>query len=76
MRKAMPEGGVITVSGQKVKFEESVEITVRDTGTGIPADILPDVFEPFFTTKRGKAPEWAGYQPGLHSKPWRRYSRE
>ena len=52
--QAMPEGGVITVSGQKVKFEESVEITVRDTGTGIPADILPHVFEPFFTTKRGK----------------------
>lgn len=52
--QAMPEGGLITVSGQKVKFEESVEITVRDTGTGIPADILPHVFEPFFTTKRGK----------------------
>ena len=52
--QAMPEGGVITVSAQKVKFEESIEITVKDTGTGIPADILPHVFEPFFTTKRGK----------------------
>ena len=52
--QAMSEGGVITVSGQKVKFEESVEVTVRDTGVGIPADILPHVFEPFFTTKRGK----------------------
>ena len=27
---------------------------MRDTGCGIPADILPHVFEPFFTTKRGK----------------------
>jgi len=52
--QAMPQGGVITVSAQKVKFEESVEITVKDTGMGIPADILPHVFEPFFTTKRGK----------------------
>ncbi len=27
---------------------------MRDSGSGIPADILPHVFEPFFTTKRGK----------------------
>ena len=31
-----------------------IELRVRDTGSGIPADILPHVFEPFFTTKRGK----------------------
>jgi signal transduction histidine kinase len=31
-----------------------IELRVRDTGCGIPADILPHVFEPFFTTKRGK----------------------
>lgn len=28
-----------------------VELTVRDSGPGIPADILPRIFEPFFTTK-------------------------
>jgi signal transduction histidine kinase len=37
-----------------VKFDEMIEVSVTDTGTGIPADILPHVFEPFFTTKRGK----------------------
>lgn len=52
--QAMPEGGSITIQAEKVKFDEHIEITVTDTGEGIPADILPHVFEPFFTTKRGK----------------------
>jgi signal transduction histidine kinase len=52
--QAMPEGGSITIHAEKVKFDERIEITVADTGDGIPADILLHVFEPFFTTKRGK----------------------
>jgi len=52
--QAMPQGGKITISVTKIKFEDNVEIAVADTGAGIPADILPHVFEPFFTTKRGK----------------------
>ena len=52
--QAMPEGGSITIRAEKVKFSERIEVTVTDTGEGIPADILPHVFEPFFTTKRGK----------------------
>jgi signal transduction histidine kinase len=53
--EAMPqEGGSITIEAHKIKFTDTVEISVADTGNGIPADILPHVLEPFFTTKRGK----------------------
>jgi signal transduction histidine kinase len=39
-----------------VAFESSsntVVVTVRDSGAGIDATILPKIFEPFFTTKNG-----------------------
>ncbi len=45
---AMGEAGVLEIS---TTFDErSVELVVRDTGCGIPKDVLPDIFEPFFTT--------------------------
>lgn len=52
--QATGDGGTITISAEKIKFTDAVELAVRDTGEGIPADILPHIFEPFFTTKRGK----------------------
>lgn len=42
-------GGTLTVS--TARSGDSVVFRVRDTGPGIPQEVLPQVFEPFFTTK-------------------------
>ncbi len=47
---AMPDGGTLSVSVVPVG-EEVVEVRVKDTGAGIPAEALERIFEPFYTTK-------------------------
>ncbi|WP_158277497.1 hybrid sensor histidine kinase/response regulator [Opitutus sp. ER46] len=63
-RDAMPRGGSLTISTTAVTLEPGQthrsafaapgrygRISVTDTGSGIPPEVLPHVFEPFFTTK-------------------------
>jgi two-component system cell cycle sensor histidine kinase/response regulator CckA len=73
-RDAMPNGGelsistkCITVDGKMARIDDQssqmsiIRLTVSDTGTGIPDDVLPYIFEPYFTTK----PETEGTGMGL-----------
>jgi signal transduction histidine kinase len=46
---AMPGGGKLTIT-TGVRDNE-VELSVRDTGLGIPEENLSKIFEPYFTTK-------------------------
>lgn len=62
---AMPNGGTLTVTTSAAPAErgpvpsrdgsgepaQAAVVEIEDTGTGIPADVLPKLFEPFFTTK-------------------------
>ena len=48
--QATEAGGQVTIATGRVGAQ--VEISVTDTGSGIPADRLPAIFEDFVTTKR------------------------
>ncbi len=63
-RDAMPRGGTITVAVRRAQVAgdrprkaglpdpgDYVELSVSDTGTGIPPEVAEQIFEPFFTTK-------------------------
>jgi len=61
--QAMPDGGLIDILARNVVVHEGevamlaegdyVQITVRDQGQGIPADILPCIFDPYVTSRKG-----------------------
>ena len=63
-RDAMPSGGKLTIKADNVEIDDNyarmnleakagrfVQITIADSGSGIPPNIINRIFEPFFTTK-------------------------
>jgi len=61
---AMPDGGELTFGVRRVELDEAycrlhpdakpgahLQLSVRDTGAGIPEEVQERIFEPFFTTK-------------------------
>ncbi len=63
-RDAMPEGGVLSISARNVTLQvgqvagleierstDFVAIEVKDSGLGMPPDVVEKAFDPFFTTK-------------------------
>jgi PAS domain S-box-containing protein len=58
-RDAMPDGGMLKFLAKKVAVEgdpeledgDYIELTISDTGGGMPPEVAERAFEPFFTTK-------------------------
>ncbi|WP_338662436.1 PAS domain-containing protein [Pararoseomonas sp. SCSIO 73927] len=62
-RDAMPDGGRLTIETANTRLDQRtgkardmepgqyVAISVTDTGTGMPPDVIARAFDPFFTTK-------------------------
>ena len=63
-RDAMPLGGMLTIKAENVAIDENyarmnfeakpgkyVLLSIKDTGTGMPPDVVTRIYDPFFTTK-------------------------
>lgn len=50
-KQQQPNGYEPTVSLSTKKVNDTVEISVKDNGNGIPQKVLDKIFQPFFTTK-------------------------
>lgn len=65
--KFTPEGGKVRVSGHRVwkSGTEMLEISIQDSGPGIPADFVPRLFTPFARQNSAQGPAQQGAALGL-----------
>ncbi len=51
--QAMPDGGKISIktSVEEKDGNKHIKVSISDTGTGIPKEIMGKIFDPFFTTR-------------------------
>jgi two-component system sensor histidine kinase KdpD len=61
-----PPGAGIAVAARAVGDGAAVQITVQDSGPGIPATALPRLFEPFFRVEPGDSRQGGGVGLGLY----------
>jgi signal transduction histidine kinase len=64
-RQAMPRGGHLRIEVRENPRTQLIELSVADTGVGIPPDRLRLIFEPFYTTKEPDANGHGGTGLGL-----------
>jgi len=72
---AMPTGGSLLLTAQAVEVSEHdfmpikpgtyIQISLADSGTGIPSDVLPKIFAPYFSTKQNSSRRGTGLSLAL-----------
>jgi signal transduction histidine kinase/putative methionine-R-sulfoxide reductase with GAF domain len=51
--QALPKGGNLALKGQIAEDDQWIQLSIQDSGVGIPGEDIDKLFDPFFSTKEG-----------------------